>query len=202
MDTNKFYLEAKKVFPREILKKTVRNFLKTNQGAPDHTLLAQWEALKADHITYWRDRYGLDDVRPYKMLPGKLIMKFSWNILDGALGYIADIVNQQTLRGYYPFSSSDPYQIVFDTGAILSQKTKGVWHVKSIESPKGSVSVYSNWSPQWDWVIWKQQQFEKYHGKVSKNYITQVVTRYKNDIHAFSDLHDLEKHIQQYAHAN
>ena len=127
-----------------------------------------WQNLKAKHNAYWRNRFGLDDAKPFKMLPGALHCKAILQNNEIKLNLPQPIVVKSPMPSNWLKQYANKHQLVLSLAKADSEYTSYLLCYSPL--------------PEHDWHQWIDAQLfkgELQNAPLNKNKILGLMQKYK-----------------------
>ena len=155
--TNEFYLQGLNVWPRPLTLAEIDKHI-CEYG---HQLEA-WDTRKLKHIQYWRDRFGLDDAKPFAMQMGTLVSHICWEKVfraDTSSYYLKVITSHEGLSEFYPYNNSQ-HDKLFNK-ILTHASANGLTFARLPEGDQGSLAFFSLPRHTHDWLVWQKSITDK-----------------------------------------
>lgn len=181
--------EADSLWPVPIPSQRIDKFLTRNKLKPEQELSLLWLEYKHKHITGVRNRYGLDDVRPFGYTSGELLFEVKWQYSEEGcykLAYSFPYENPVTITG----KNSNAHDIIIKNIQTFAKKYGENIALQALPD-KGKFKLYQNFKPEHDWQLWASNMRAKYP-KLSKVFISRQISEYKTGKSTANSLYELE----------
>ena len=151
-----------------------------------------WDAEKYTYIAYWIDRFGLQDVRPFKMIPGKIRVRVKWERIGDRLHIETSFSNQMKETHSVVYSSNAIFEYIIK----LSRNYKLVFpDFETLDQERGSTSLFSPKLPEHDWLVWTRDLYKGTRFKLKRRLVAIAIDRYRTQKDFLSDLESLKEYI-------
>lgn len=176
MKLSKFELEASRLYPIPLVKEQP----------------SDWDAEKYKHIAYWIDRFGLQDVRPFSMNPGKIRVRINWKRMGNKLN-IETVFSNQMKETH---SISYTPDAIFEYIIKLSRNYKLVFSdFDRLDNEQGDTSLFSPKLPEHDWLVWTRDLYKGTRYKLKRRLVGAAIDRYRTQKDFLTDLESLKEYI-------
>lgn len=181
--------ESRKLWPRPMDASSIRKFFKANGKLQESEILVKWGDLKSRHIAYWRDRYGLDDAKPFRMVEGNQLANAKWEYCsENGNTYLRIVFTY--FNGNIPLKVLTPIGSQSDIASIIKLKLKTYADQHDLICPAiqdfpipGSTVFFQKAEPEHDWLVWRkgiEYELAESHISVKANWLDMVINKYKS----------------------